>query len=201
MSKEVSLSEALRKEYRRLQESTDRRLKGSIPKDRLVVYAKQLEKSFDSSVRCGVGSVLWSCRTVNDYVVGQPELREEHVVFAEATEIIASEVSMLWRNVKRFGKRIALLSVEVQRRMQETREQKKKKGKNIKRQEAGKKKAGLLRSWNRDVEEARQELTVAGYTGKLTLKKGGALYAKVMEIRQDRFDPVRMGSPTSVSCE
>ena len=142
MSKEVSLSEALRKEYRRLQESTDRRLKASTPKDSLVVYAEQVEKSFNSSVQWGVESVLGRCRTVNEYVVGQPELRKEHSVLAEATETIGSEVWTLWRNVKRFGKRIALLSVKVQRRMQETREKKTKKGKSIKRQEAGKKKGG-----------------------------------------------------------
>ena len=201
MSKEVSLSEALRKEYRRLQESTDRRLKASTPKDSLVVYAEQVEKSFNSSVQWGVESVLGRCRTVNEYVIGQPDLMKEHSALAEATEKIGSEVWTLWRNVKRFGKRIALLSVKVQRRMQETREKKTKKGKSIKRQEAGKKKAGPLRSWNRDVDEARLALKRAGYKGKLTLKKGGELYAKVQEIRQDRFDPVCMGSPTPVSCE
>ena len=142
MGKQVSPSEALRKEYRRLEESTDRRVKSSTPKDLLVVYAEQVEKSFDTSVVWGVESILGRCRRVNEYVVDQPELREQYSVLANATETIGSEVWTLWRNVKRFGKRIALLSVKVQRRMREIREKKKKKVKSIKRQEAGKKKGG-----------------------------------------------------------
>ena len=49
------------------------------------------------------------------------------------------------------------------------------------------------------MDEARLALKRAGYKGKLTLKKGGELYAKVQEIRQDRFDLVRIGEPTSFS--
>ena len=193
MGKQLSPSEALRKEYRRLEESTDRRVKSSTPKDLLVVYAEQVERSFDTSVVWGVESILGRCRRVNEYVVDQPELREQHSVLADTTETIGSEVWMLWQNVKRFRKRIALLSCKVQRRMREIREKKKKKVKSIKRQEAGKKKAGPLRSWNRDVDEARAALKTAGYEGTLTLKKGGVLYAKVQDIRQDRCDPVRIG--------
>ena len=49
------------------------------------------------------------------------------------------------------------------------------------------------------MEEARSALKRAGYKGSLALKKGSVLYAKVEAIRQDKFDQVRIGEPTSVS--
>ena len=199
MSKEVRPSQASRKEHRRLQESTDRRVEACISEDRLVGYDDQVEKLFDSSVMLGVQSILGRCRTMNEYLDGQPGLRAEHPVLADATQTLYSEVWTLWGNVKCFGKRITLLSVQVKQKVQGTRDNRKRKGKSIKRQEAGKRKAGPLRSWNRDVEEARSALKRAGYKGSLTLKKGGVLYAKVEEIRQDKFDQVCIGEPTSFS--
>ena len=199
MSEEVRSSHAVRKKHRRQQRSIDRHVEACISEDHLIGHDDEVEKVFDSSVRLGVESILGRCRTVNEYLNGQPRLREDHPVLADATLVVGSEVWTLWRNVKSFGKRIAGLSVRVNQKVQETRDKRKQKGKSIKRQEAGKRKAGPLRSWNRDVEEARSALKRAGYKGSLTLKKGGVLYAKVEEIRQDKFDQVCIGEPTSFS--
>ena len=202
MSEEVRSSHAVRKKHRRQQRSIDRHVEACISEDHLIGHDDEVEKVFDSSVRLGVESILGRCRTVNEYLNGQPRLREEHPVLADATLVVGSEVWTLWRNVKSFGKRIAGLSVRVNQKVHETRDtrmQKGMKGKSIKRQEAGKKKAGPLRSWNCDVEEARSALKRAGYKGSLALKKGSVLYAKVEAIRQDKFDQVRIGEPTSVS--
>ena len=199
MSEEVRPSQASRKEYGRLQGSTDRRVEACFSEDRLVGYDDQVEKLFDSTVKLGVESVLGRWRTMKEYLDGQPGLREKHPVLADVTQTIGVEVWTLWRNVKCFGQRIVLFSAKVKQKVQETRDKGKRKGKSIKRQEAGKRKAGPLRSWNRDVEEARSVLRRAGYQGSLTLKKGGVLYAKVEEIRQDKFDQVCIGESTPSS--
>ena len=55
------------------------------------------------------------------------------------------------------------------------------------RQDAGKRKSGSLKDWQRDVADACKQLRDQGYKGSLKLKKGSPVYDKAQELKQLRL--------------
>ena len=62
-----------------------------------------------------------------------------------------------------------------------------KKPKSAARMEAGKIKAGSLTLWKQACQDARAALKAAGYNGSVSLKKGGPVYTKAVELLKDRI--------------
>ena len=161
-------------------------------------YTETTKSVFETTMLEGLRTIFSECRAIKDYAFAKPELPENHTDFVHSIGKIASNAWALLQNANRFDKRLESQTQRVKQKLASTVAKpclKKPKSKN--RQDAGKRKAGSLKSWHAEFMAARKALKDTGYTGSLRLKKGMPMYAKIQELRQASHATMSTPVPTA----
>jgi len=160
----------------------------TLTKDKLTVYMDKTNRAFRNAVVTPAESLQRAIRGIRNSVVSG-KYQENQAAFVAKVCQIDEDAGWLLTSAQGHEGR---LKTQVQMVA------KHRKAKSSGRREAGKSKAVALKQWQQDVQAAGSALKKEGYTGSLNLKKGGALYSKILQLRSSRG--TRSASASASGC-
>ena len=147
------------------------------------------EEEFEKKFKAPLATIYSHVRDLRNYILANADLQENHKDVFEKINNVDQQMWDVHRCSSSFSRRLRIQSQKFKKASVKTCTQEpspSKKPKSATQMEAGNIKAGSLTLWKQACQDARAALKAAGYNGSVSLKKGGPMYTKAVELLKGR---------------
>ena len=178
--------------------------------DQLEVYLQEGNDLFQDNVLKPLGRIVKELRIIRDYndtapvAVDAPAFEQHRAKFAQILDQLDGSIFAVHEEATRAKRRndyqLRKLKDKLTKLTQKSLTTCQSKPKSKKRQAAGKRAAASLDTWRSDFSKACKTLKEEGYRGSLNVRKGGAVFKKIQEMKKDRLVASFASVNSSASC-